>query len=52
MYGRPPLMDLMDTNEVGREFGLELHASEEHPDAGTPEKGNEPSGSTNSWEFD
>jgi hypothetical protein len=45
-------MDLMDTNKVGWEFGLDLHASEEHPAAGTLEKSNEPSSSTNSWEFD
>jgi len=52
MHGRPTLMDLMDTNEVGWESGLDLHASEEHSAAGTLEKGNEPSGSINSWEFD
>ena len=47
------MMDLMGTNEVvGWESGLNLHASEDHPAAGTLEKGNEPSGSINSWEFD
>jgi len=52
-YGRPTMMDLMGTNEVvGWESGLNLHASEDHPAAGTLEKGNEPSGSINSWEFD
>lgn len=52
MYGRPTLMDLTDTNEAGWEYGLDLHTSKEHPAASSLKQGNDPSGSTHSWEFD